>query len=1129
MANDDDSIEIDLGKITDVFKRHKQKEDLKEEIKETEEDIKNIDKKELSSEEKKDLKDVKEDLKEEKERIEVIDSEKKDIVKEEKAEEERIEVIHNKALDIHKKHPKEHISNAKEKVFSTFKNIRQNKYAIPVLLIIVAIFFSTFFRMYPADLPIADTWARDGVYNSVQNQIKSEINREYPNLPDQNKQSMVEDRFAEYLEKNKDAIEQGISISADNLRSQMQYTHDGKEYTYLLAIDPYLWYGFGKNYLECGHTGCAQNEKGEYTTYRNGRFGIDNPMNYISYIGIAIHKVINIFGNYPLMYAFFLIPVVLIGLSIIPAFFIGKRLGGNLGGFFASMIVAVNAALLGRTPAGFSDTDASNIIFPLFIMWFFIEAFYAKDFKKTTIYSLLGALSFFLYSKIWFTAHMTAIIGGSIALYIIIRSAISLYNKNSVKETYQKLKFPAGKAILFFAIAMIGNTLASFNNLYNVFSMLISFATRKEVAISTIWPNVMTTVAEFNTVPLGQIVSQMGGALLFMFALLGIILSIIKKDDEGKREILFALVMVLWFIATLYAFTKGMRFSILMVPAFAVAFGTGIGIVYEYLRDWLSKEIKVDKIIVSSVLGLLFLLMLVSPISKANNVALYEIPSYNDAWQDTLDNIKKDSSDGIGYVTTWWDFGHWFAANDVRTTFDGGDQGIRIHWVGKSMYTDNETVSLGVLRMLNCGQEKPSHLMEEFFDGDSYKAVTVLNKIIVKNRDDAYNTLKEEGLLESQINEMLKYTHCSDLLPQYFIASEDMVGKAGVWAHFGSWDFRKAKMWNMVHNKNYDSGVKILTEQFDLSEEEADTYYYEITTTDGDQWITGWPGYMTGESGCQKEGNELLCVTNLRGQQIPIQISLDSMDAKLPVSEGELRPNSIVYVSGDQIKEKTFSSGQKTGFSVILIPKGSEYSIVLSSPELADSIFTKMFYYKGHGLKHFVPFLEKRQYNGQNIYTYKIDWNSEENTNVYKKEEISAKHILIQTKDSANSNSNRTNEEALELVEEIAKKINEDNFEEIAREYSEGPSASRGGDLGWFGKGQMVKEFEDAAFALDKGEIAYPVKTQFGYHIIKLEDKRVIQDFPTKVKEEIKETTQNQTEDIRASETNKTKEVEIEI
>lgn len=98
-------------------------------------------------------------------------------------------------------------------------------------------------------------------------------------------------------------------------------------------------------------------------------------------------------------------------------------------------------------------------------------------------------------------------------------------------------------------------------------------------------------------------------------------------------------------------------------------------------------------------------------------------------------------------------------------------------------------------------------------------------------------------------------------------------------------------------------------------------------------------------------------------------------------------------------------------------------------------------------------------------------------------EQAKARHILL--KDEA---------EAKKVIEELKKSSKEkleSAFIAMAKEKSTGPSNSNGGDLGWFSKDQMVKEFADAAFALKKGEITQqPVKTQFGYHVIYLEDKK---------------------------------------
>jgi parvulin-like peptidyl-prolyl isomerase len=87
---------------------------------------------------------------------------------------------------------------------------------------------------------------------------------------------------------------------------------------------------------------------------------------------------------------------------------------------------------------------------------------------------------------------------------------------------------------------------------------------------------------------------------------------------------------------------------------------------------------------------------------------------------------------------------------------------------------------------------------------------------------------------------------------------------------------------------------------------------------------------------------------------------------------------------------------------------------------------------------------------------------------------IDASHILVKTEQEAN----------VALFDVTHGK----SFEDVAKEKSICPSKKNGGSLGWFGRGQMVKEFENAAFSLKKGEMSKPVKTQFGWHIIKVND-----------------------------------------
>ena len=90
--------------------------------------------------------------------------------------------------------------------------------------------------------------------------------------------------------------------------------------------------------------------------------------------------------------------------------------------------------------------------------------------------------------------------------------------------------------------------------------------------------------------------------------------------------------------------------------------------------------------------------------------------------------------------------------------------------------------------------------------------------------------------------------------------------------------------------------------------------------------------------------------------------------------------------------------------------------------------------------------------------------------------EVRASHILVATEEEANNLRNKI--------------INGKNFADVAAEYSNCPSGANGGDLGYFGRGMMVKPFEDAAFELEVGELSQPVQTQFGWHLIEVTDKK---------------------------------------
>jgi len=135
---------------------------------------------------------------------------------------------------------------------------------------------------------------------------------------------------------------------------------------------------------------------------------------------------------------------------------------------------------------------------------------------------------------------------------------------------------------------------------------------------------------------------------------------------------------------------------------------------------------------------------------------------------------------------------------------------------------------------------------------------------------------------------------------------------------------------------------------------------------------------------------------------------------------------------------------------------------------------------------------EMRAYYDENLDRYKV------------KKQVKARHVLFPLpEDAAEEKEEEVRKRALEVLEQAR---GGDDFAELARTHSEGPTKDEGGQLGWFSAGEMVKPFEEAAFGMKPGEVSDPVRTEFGYHIIKVEDVREARTKPLEeVREEIRE------------------------
>ena len=987
---------------------------------------------------------------------------------------------------------------------------------LPIVLILIPLFASVFLRVQPAYLPITDQWAQDTVEQHFKNMIKQDVNSRYPTLPQSQKNQIIAQQFNTFLMNNSGMVQQQIDQTSEHFKSRMQ-DDDGQ--TYLLAIDPYFHSRRSHHFVENGHAGTMIMNESTATemqrlAYPGKNYSGGVPWEHFrlapvgSPAGTGFHNkviayfymILSMFTSISFMGSTFYVPVVFATLAVIPAFFIGRRIGGDVGGFFTSLLVAVHPAFLSRTAGGFADTDAYNVALPLFMLWFLMLGYEAQErWKKATYLGLAGLFTGFFASAWqgwWYGAD--ALLGGLALLFVVevVRHYAEL--KKGI-ASFLKLR-PINNIIVttvgFVVSAWLFVTL--FNGPNKAFAVVRDPIRRltytKKVGIGTIWPNIRTTVAEMNSAPLSKVISQMGGELLFFFACLGLILLVLRKDDDGRFDFKYFTIILVWFIGMLYTSTVGIRFTMLLVPAYAIALGGGLAILYGYISRWLRDGLQIPGYLIKPVLIIFIALLFVSPIKAGLRTAQQEVPSMNDAWYNSLEKIEMESEkDAI--INSWWDFGHWFITIANRSaTFDGAGQDKHMaHWVGKSLLTDDEEVARGILRMVDCGNNNAFYALNSIVN-DTVTSIDILNEIIVMDRDAAKEYLAQY-IPEDRTDYVLQFTHCEP--PEnYYITSNDMVGKSGVWAHFGSWNFTRSFIYNRVRQPQYrndlDASVSLIQEKFGYPEEEAKQLYYEARNLNSDaanDWIAPWPSYSGSAGSCTLEGQSMSCDSG-------IEINVQEQTARVPTQEGMKHPRKVAFPTDEGLEiwepEEPWvelRNGRELG--IALVPKGNNrYTVRFMDHALTGSMFTRLYYFEGHGMEYFDLFSHERQFTGGDIFVWKVDWEGESVRTVFGDdaeetedesdgEQVHAQHILVST-------DNRSDEEALARAENISAMINATNFEELAQAYSDGPSGARGGDLGWFGRGQMVAPFEDTAFALQPGDVSEPVKTQFGYHVIKL-------------------------------------------
>ena len=436
-------------------------------------------------------------------------------------------------------------------------------------------------------------------------------------------------------------------------------------------------------------------------------------------------------------------------------------------------------------------------------------------------------------------------------------------------------------------------------------------------------------------------------------------------DPKHFSPVLF---LILSFILSFFAASTAVRFGIFSSIFVPFVFGVAVGSFFIFLPKVLSSfgiSLNISKVLVL----ICFVLLLFVPLNLVDTAVdsvKSSRPLITDSMFESLEFIKLNSKDDA-IITSWWDYGHPYRyISDRSVTFDGASQvNPQAHWVGKLLLAD-EREGLGILRMLDCGGNNAFNSVfnvlnssnSESYDTNFVLSKRIVDSLVTLDSSDARALLSSNNFSDEDIDTVLSYSHCSP--PEGFlIVSSDMVNKAPVWGHFGSWDFDKAAFWS---NKDNLSSISSLDVNFNSEIQNISSF------RDLDRWLADFPGlsHVQIADPCVVSDNIIDCSFDF--VQNPTSFTIDIESSSLSYTGYPV--DSVVYLNNGEVS--VASSGESNGLSFVLAPDKNVF--ISESSDIADSLFTRLFFFNGIGVDNFSKFTESSDIFGQRFTVYKAIW-----------------------------------------------------------------------------------------------------------------------------------------------------------
>jgi len=542
----------------------------------------------------------------------------------------------------------------------------------------------------------------------------------------------------------------------------------GRAHVYLGDYDSYVWLRAARNYLRHGTTcdqvvdGVCRDTLTHAPVGREMRYG--RSMHIVAIVGL--HRLItSVRPAHPLPATAYLVPVILGVLIILPAFGIGRRVGGDVAGLATSAAIAWNPFLLTRS-AG-SDNDVWNVFLPVCLVWAIVRALTATTLARACTWSAVAAGFVGLHAGTWGGWPLTygVVLVGLLGHVVVVglHPLVRPDGTSASRRAWEVMRGPVAITAVYYVGCFVTTSIAGSDQSYFAVpaAMLrklgpaLAFAASSAAATADRlpWPSVFEGVAELYeprraeigsglggevartvgwfgfallllpwrkwrwwhmlvaTVGTGVIVRLLFGAelsriataqLLVVPALAAVIVRVLIDDRGGDRSYNGGAAMV----ATAWFLVGVVQASIgaRFVLLLVAPFGIAFGHAIGRLQCVLALVPGMMGRWARPVAAVAALAILFPTLQLTHALASHYRPRIDDAWWQTLTNIRAQSPPDT-VLNVWWDHGYWAKyVAERRVSADGGSLRTRIpYWTGRSLMAADERETVGLLRMLNCG------------------------------------------------------------------------------------------------------------------------------------------------------------------------------------------------------------------------------------------------------------------------------------------------------------------------------------------------------------------------------------------------------------------------------------------